>query len=292
MAARKQPRPTRDVGVRVYDFLDYRAYLRAYYEAAKRSRPSFSFRLFSKLAGLRSPNFLKLVMDGERNLGPESIERFADALGLGAPEAEFFGDLVAFSQAETIADKNRAFERISASRRFRQARRIDGELFLYLSHWYNPAIRELAARDDFQEDPRWIAGQLLPRITPSEAAEAMKLLLSLGLLVRDDASGRVLRGEPTLTTEHEVRSLGAAAFHRQMLERAAQSIDVVPREQRDLCALTVCVSAETAAVVKQRIHEFREALTELCDSDAHGRVVYQLNVQWFPLSLSKEDGKS
>jgi len=44
-------RKTRKVEVRVYDFLDYRAYLRAYYEAAKRTRPSFTFRLFSKLAG-------------------------------------------------------------------------------------------------------------------------------------------------------------------------------------------------------------------------------------------------
>jgi hypothetical protein len=42
--------------------------------------------------------------------------------------------------------------------------------------------------------------------------------------------------------------------------------------------------------VKQRIHQFREALTELCDADTAGSAVYQLNIQWFPLSLSKEDG--
>jgi len=286
MATRQLPKRTKEVGVSVYDFLDHRAYLAAYYQAAKRTRPSFSFRLFSKLAGLRSPNFLKLVIDGERNLGADSVGRFAKALGLEGADGEFFADLVAFGQAPTLAEKNRAFERIAASRRFRAARRIDGELFAYLSHWYNPAIRELAAREDFQEEPRWIAAQLRPKISATEAAEAMKLLLSLGLLVRDTSSGRVMRGEPTLTTEHEVRSLGAAAFHRQMLERAAQSIETVPRELRDLAALTVCVSPETAAIVKQRIHQFREALTELCDADTHGNTVYQLNVQWFPLSLA------
>jgi uncharacterized protein (TIGR02147 family) len=289
MATRQTPRKKKEVGISVYDFLDYRAYLAAYYSAAKRTRPSFSFRLFSKLAGLRSPNFLKLVIDGERNLGADSVGRFAEALGLAGADAEFFADLVAFSQAQTLAEKNRAFERIAASRRFRSARRIDGELFAYLSHWYNPVIRELAARRDFQEEPRWIAAQLRPRISASEAAEAMKLLLSLGLLVREPQSGRIVRGEPTLTTEHEVRSLGAAAFHRQMLERAAGSIDSVPRELRDLAALTVCVSQETATLVKQRIHQFREALTELCDADAKGSTVYQLNVQWFPLSLAREE---
>jgi uncharacterized protein (TIGR02147 family) len=289
MVTRQKPRRTKEVGISVYDYLDHRAYLAAYYTAAKQTRPSFSFRLFSKLAGLRSPNFLKLVIDGERNLGADSVGRFAEALGLGSADAEFFSDLVAFGQAQTLAEKNRAFERIAGSRRFRAARRIDGDLFAYLSHWYNPVIRELAARDDFQEDPRWIAAQLRPRISAAEAAEAMKLLLSLGLLVRDQETGRVVRGEPTLTTEHEVRSLGAAAFHRQMLERAAQSIDTVPRELRDLAALTVCVSSETAALVKQRIHQFREALTELCDADSKGNTVYQLNVQWFPLSLAPND---
>jgi uncharacterized protein (TIGR02147 family) len=291
MATRRASKQRLEQEVSVYAFLDYREYLRAYYEAAKRVRPSFSFRLFAKLAGLRSPNFLKLVIDGQRNLGADSIARFAQALELSAADAEFFADLVAFSQADSLAEKNRAFERIAASRRFRQARRIDGELFAYLSHWYNPVIRELAAREDFQEDPRWIAAQVAPRISPSEAAEAMKLLLSLGLLVRDPKTGRAVRGEPTLATEHEVRSLGAAAFHRQMLERAAASIEDVPRELRDLAALTVCISPETAALVKQRIHQFREVLAELCDSDTRGSVVYQLNVQWFPLSLV-ESGES
>jgi uncharacterized protein (TIGR02147 family) len=108
--------------------------------------------------------------------------------------------------------------------------------------------------------------------------------------VRDTETGRVVRGEPTLTTEHEVSALGAAAFHRQMLDRAGQAIELFTREKRDLAALTVCVSPKTAALVKERIHQFREALAEICDSDDDGRIVYQLNLQWFPLSSTEEDG--
>ena len=171
----------------------------------------------------------------------------------------------------------------------RVARRIDGELFTYLSHWYYPAVRELAARADFQDDPRWIANQLRPKISSADAGAALRLLLSLGLLVRDPANGKIVRGEPTITTEHEVRSLAAANFHRQMLERAAASIDTVPREKRDLAALTVCVRPETAALVKERIHKFREELTQLCDADNAGTTVYQFNVQWFPLSAVPEE---
>ena len=288
----KQARSTPSVNV--FEFLDYRAFLRAYYAAEKERKPAFSHRFFSRQAGLKSPNFLKLVMDGERNLGAETVPKFVHAIGLTGEAAEFFGNLVAFNQADTVAEKNRAFERISASRRFRSAKRIEGDLFRYLSHWYYPAIRELAARPDFQESAKWIAAQLRPKIAPADAQSALNLLLSLGLLVRDEKTGKIVRGEPTLTTDHQtVRSLAVTNFHRQMLERASDSIESVRPIHRDLAALTVCVSPETAAVVKERIHRFREELTEICDADTNGNVVYQLNVQWFPLSAQpgEEDGK-
>jgi len=270
--------------VRVFDFLDYRAYLRAYYEAAKKRRGGYSFRTFAKKAGLKSPNFFKLVMDGQRNLGAESVPRFADALGLDAEESAFFADLVAFAQAPSSVEKNRVFERIAASRRFRVAHRIDGMVHEYLSHWYHPVIRELVAREDFDADPKWIAATLRPEITARQAAQSLKLLLELDLVRQSPKTHRYELHEPTRTTEHEVVAIGAANFHRQMLERATQSIDTVPSALRDLAALTVCVSPKTAAEVKRRIHQFREALTELCDSENDGKMVYQLNVQWFPLT--------
>ncbi len=283
---------SRSPSVNVFEFLDYRAFLRAYYAAEKARKPAFSHRFFSRLAGLKSPNFLKLVMDGERNLGPETVPKFSHAMGLSGEAATFFADLVTFTQADSVADKNRAFERISASRRFRSARRIEGDLFKYLSHWYYPAIRELAARVDFQENPKWIAAQLVPKISVPDATSALNLLLSLGLLVRDIDTGKIMRGEPTLTTEHQSLSLATINFHRQMLERASASIENTPRERRDLAALTVCVGPATAALVKERIHRFREEMTQLCDADTSGTMVYQLNVQWFPLSVAPGEEES
>jgi len=274
--------------VEVFAYLDYRQYLRAYYEAEKQRRTAFSYRYFSKKAGLRSPNLLKLVIDGERNLGPDSVHKFIQGLDLLGKEADFFLDLVTFAQAPSVAEKNRAFERIAGSRRFRSARRIEGALFDYLSHWYYPAIRELTARPDFVDDPKWVARQLQPPISTAEAERSLALLLSLGLIVRNPKTGRIERGEPTLTTEHEVTSLAVKNFHRQMLERASDSIDTVKPHKRDLAALTVCVSEKTAALIKERIHQFREEVAQLCDEDQEARVVYQMNVQLFPLSVTAD----
>ena len=272
----------------VYEYVDYRHFLRDHYAASKASMPQYSFRYFARRAGLSSSNFLKLVMDGKRNLGPTTIPKFVKALKLEPDDASFFTDLVALDQAETVTERNRAFERVAANRRFRQARRLEGPLFKYLSRWYYPAVRELAGRADFIDDPRWVAGQLLPKITVAQARSALRTLTQLGLLV-EDASGRLVRGEPSLTTGHEVRSILVPAYHRQMIERAASSIETVPRDERDVSALTVCIRASSVTDLKERIHRFREEMLDVCDREEDPERVYQLCIQLFPLSAAPTD---
>jgi uncharacterized protein (TIGR02147 family) len=273
----------------VYEYLDYRAFLRDHFAASKRLHPYYSFRYFARRAGFASSNFLKLVMDGKRNLGPAAVGQFTKALKLDTRESAFFADLVALGQAETVAERNRAFERVAANRRFRAARRLEGPLFEYLTHWFYPAVRELAGRADFREEPRWIAAQILPRITADDARAALATLEQLGLLVRDER-GRLVRGDPSLTTGHEVRSVVIPAYHRQMIERAAGAVDTVPPEQRDISALTVCVRESSIADLKERIHRFREEMLERCDGEAEPERVYQLCIQLFPLSQPVKSG--
>ena len=272
----------------IYGFLDYREYLRAYYEAAKANTRAFSYRYFARKAGFTSPNFLKLVIDKKRNLGPESVPRFAKALKLGRDETRFFADLVALDQAATDAERNEAYERVAASRTFREARRIDAGFFDYLSHWYHPAIREMVLRPDFVEDSGWIARQLVPPITADEAAASLELLLELGLLVRDE-DGELAHGDAAITTGHEVRSLAIANYHRQMLARAGESIELVDRDLRDISALTIVISAETVGEMKARIHAFRERMLDLSLRDENPRAVYQLGIQLFPLTRIDDD---
>lgn len=270
----------------VYEYVDYRAFLRDHFVASKKLKPQYSYRFLARRAGFASSNFLKLVMDGARNLGPAATEQVAKALKLDPRETLFFADLVALNQAQTVAERNRAFERVAANRRFRAARRLDGPLFEYLTHWYYPAIRELAAREDFQEDPKWIASQVEPAITSRQARAALKVLSRLGLLIPNE-KGRLVRGDPSWTTGHEVRSVVIPAYHTQMIERAAKSVDAVPPDQRDISALTVCIREDSLADLKERIHRFREEMLERCDSEEAPERVYQLCIQLFPLSRSR-----
>lgn len=272
----------------IFAYLDYRAYLRDFYDRAKEHSRVYSFRYLARRAGFSSPNFIKLVMDGKRNLGDASIEPVAKALDLDEDESSFFHSLVIFDQAATAEQKNEVFEQIAASRRFRNARRIDHNMFEYLSHWYYPAIRELSARPDFRPDPAWISPRLHPKVPEAQVARAIELLYELEVLIPDE-DGTCSRGQPSLTTGHEVGSLAIGNFHRQMMSKAAESIESTPRTLRDISGLTVCVSESLIPEIKNRIHQFRESLLELCDSDEGPEVVYQINFQLFPLTKNEPE---
>src|SRR3990172_7163201 len=89
----------------IFNYTDYRAFLADFYKEAKKTK-SISLRAFSKKAGFTSPNYPKMVMDGDRNLTEESITRFVSALELNKQEEEFFRNLVLFNQAKSHAKKN------------------------------------------------------------------------------------------------------------------------------------------------------------------------------------------
>src|SRR3569832_712791 len=90
----------------VLQYSNYRTYLADYYEFKKAQSPIFSHRYFALKAGLSSPNYLKLVMDGKRNLTKKSQMKFATALGLKGLRVEFFENLVFFNQADALSERN------------------------------------------------------------------------------------------------------------------------------------------------------------------------------------------
>jgi uncharacterized protein (TIGR02147 family) len=270
----------------VFGFLDYRAYLRAFYEEAKRTR-SFSYRVFARRAKLRSPNYLKLVIDGERNLSSAMAERFAEACGLVDEAREYFQELVAFAHAHTSSEQNERYTRLRSHRRYRSVQRLDVAQDAYHSRWYLPAIRELVLRDDFREDPEWIAERLLPSIKASEAELALQTLGELGMLVRD-AAGRLRQGTRLVSTGAETRSLHLANFHRTMMAHAAESLDRIPSQERDISSVTLCVGPAGLASIKLKIQRFRAELLALSDLEASPEQVVQVNFQLFPLSRLEE----
>lgn len=273
--------------VNVFEYLDYRAYLRDYYLERKSNEYGFSHRSFSKRAGLRSTNYLKLVMEGERNLTNEMAHQFAVGCGLKGTALDYFCELVAFTQSRSSGERNRCHERLARYKEFRAIHQLEAAQTAYHSTWYLPAIRELAGRPDFEPEPKWIARTLQPKISADEAERALGILLQLGLLIRED-NGRVKQSAALVTTGPGPLGHHVVNYHRTMLERAAAAIDDIPRDEREISSLTLCVSQSVLLDLKERIREFRRELLQLAELGGPPERVVQLNFQLFPLSEKKE----
>lgn len=268
----------------LFTYLDHRAFLRDWFDWRKVENKRYSYRVFARMAGLRTPSLLVHVINGERNLTASSAEAFMKAMRLDDEERAFFRDLVELECGGTPDVRNAAMERISATKRFREARQIEGEAWRCLSHWYYAAIHELVRVPGFRADPRWIAGTLRPPITEAEAATALAELQSLGLLVQGE-DGRLRQADASLVTPPEIMGLAANNYHRGASRLAGESVTAFPAPERHLLGVTVACSAALVPTLKAELNALQARMLDLCDAEGvDPERVFQVNLQLFPLS--------
>jgi uncharacterized protein (TIGR02147 family) len=124
---------------------------------------------------------------------------------------------------------------------------------------------------------------MIPPITTEQAEQALALLVQLGMLVRD-ADDRLVQSERVVSTGPETSGVHIVNYHRTMMQRAIESIDLIPRGERDISALTLCVGQPELARIKQRIQEFRRELVGIEGAGGRGDIVLQINFQMYPLT--------
>ncbi|MCM2279476.1 MAG: TIGR02147 family protein [Oligoflexia bacterium] len=267
----------------VFEYTCHRAYLKAIYNYKKATQPGFSFRVFSRIAGFSSPNFLKLVMEGERNLSNDSLEKLLRALKLTSEESVFFRNLVRLNQAGSVEDRKLYAEQILRSRAYRKLKPLNQALYEYCAKWYHIPIREMVTLSGFIADPEWIARALEPPISTAEARSALETLFALGML-RKEEGGRISQAESIVSSGDEVSSASVGQYHQKMISMGAEAIDRFPSGERDISSLTLSLSESGAGRVKALIQRFRKELLALADAEEDPTRVYQLNFQIFPIS--------
>jgi uncharacterized protein (TIGR02147 family) len=274
----------------VYDYDNYRTYLRDYYAIAKSRNSKFSLRYLARIAGFKSFSFLRGVMQGKKNLSGESIAKLTKALKLNKEETRFFTNLVIFSQSTSAEEKQARALALTRSRTYRKIHPLSEAQHLFYSRWYLSALRELPGLPEFKEDPAWIAQKLRRKITTREAKKALEVLQKLGLLERAP-DGSLRRSTPLISTPDEVTASFAIRIHQQFLELADHSMRTVDRKKRDISAMTLGMSLQTVRQLKSMIQEFRKEVTRVVAQDSQVETVYQLNLQLFPL-IDDEEGRN
>jgi uncharacterized protein (TIGR02147 family) len=267
----------------IFEYENYRFFLKDQFAYSKQSLPHFSYRYFSQKAGFSSPNFLKLVTEGKRNLSSQSIERFANAFKLNMSEKEFFESLVYFNQATEEQQKTLWAKKILRCRGFQQIHPLRIAEYSYYAHWYYIPLREMISLKNFKEDPHWLAKQFDPELNPADIQLALEHLQTIGLVERAD-SGQLRQTQKTVSTGDEVSHSLVKQYHREMIQKGADSIEKVPKSLREVSALCIPLSKIKHDEIKQKIQQFRKEILAIAEASEDADEVYQLNIQWFPLT--------
>jgi uncharacterized protein (TIGR02147 family) len=274
----------------IFEYIDYRLYIRDYFSERKRRNPAFSHRSLAQKLGLSTSNYILLIMQGKRNLTADLRNKMSTVFGHGRREAEYFEEMVSFAHAKTDAEKSCHFGRMIAMRRVLKMTVLQDSRYEYLSTWYNPVIRELVTHPEWDGDFETLARSVRPPLSVAQARRSVELLLQCGLITLE--KGRYQQTSQVVMVEKSTVSLAVTNFHREMCRRALEVLDTTDREHRDMTGCTLHISKKTFGSIKEELAQCRERILTLAQADQDADSVYHLNLHLFPVSFpTKNTGK-
>ncbi|MEI8026849.1 MAG: TIGR02147 family protein [Pseudomonadota bacterium] len=269
----------------IFDFTDYRAFLRERLVALHSNNPKYSQRWVAKNAGFQSLHLLSMILSGARNLAKDKVEPLSQVLKLDSKESEYFKLIHALAEASNHEEQKSILREIKVAFKNGLFSFFGEEAVKAITTWYLGAIVQLTVLKDFQESPLWIANRL--GISESEAVDGLEFLLKHQFLVREN--GVLVRSQPSLHNFGKLPPLTVASYHMQIFEKAYQSL-VKTKEHKYVETLTI-------AIAKNELPQFKDAIKKFCremDLDAESSAqtrsdVWQLAVAFFSLTPVSEE---
>jgi len=269
----------------VFDYRDYRVFLKDYYEAKKVEMPVFSHRYIGTKIGFDGGFFSK-ILAGKRQINHRMVVKFSELFKFNKNEANFFLHLVLFNQAKKQLDKNLYFAKLAS---FKEAnvKTLGLHMVGYYEKWYYTVMRELLNFYPFDGDYAKLSKQFRPNIKMEEAKAAIELLKELKM-IRRKYNGTFSLTDAHVTSGYHSPSFAVNNFSLATLDLAKESIDRIPKEERNISTLTFSASAKNFEKMQDKLRNFRREWIEMIDKESDLNTVYQLNFQLFPVTGSLE----
>jgi uncharacterized protein (TIGR02147 family) len=276
--------------VSVFQFFDAREFLLQAFNREKRLNPVFSHRYIAKTMGARSSSFFKDVLNGRIRLSPTRIRGFIRLFKLNKLEAEYFENLILYTQTEKEEDKGHYLEKLMLLSNSSPFKILEAFQMEYFKKCFYAVVREALAIHDFQGDYQKLAEMLEPPITAGEAMNAVNLLLKLKL-IRKNARGGFEKIDKVVSSGTTGNPDSIKPAIRENLDLAHRALNEYPPEIRPFSYLTLSISGESFLQIRETIRRFRKEILNIAARDEAADRLYQLNFQLFPLSKIVKRGK-
>lgn len=267
----------------IYEYFEYRDYLKDHYRYNKSRHKYFSFRYIALKTGLDASFYVK-VLNKQKHIADRSIETLVNFLKLSKRQGDYFTALVRFNKEKDSDHKKLYFEKI-VSMRTSPAKVLEKDYYDYFSSWWNIAIREELNIVPLNDNYAQIAQKILPPLKPSQVKESVRLLEKLGLICRDE-SGVFRLADGFLTTDGEIKTSAVKSFQKEVCKLGIEALDRVSKDKRDISTLTISTSYQCVDIIRKRLAEIRREILELVRNEENAEEVFQINFQIFPLTCN------
>jgi uncharacterized protein (TIGR02147 family) len=263
----------------VFDYLDYRAYLKDAYEERKSERSFYSYRVMAQSLGMYPSNLFG-ILHGKGHLPTRCLPRAVEVLGLSGRAAEYFQLLVSQSRERSTKARADIMEKAIAlrdvSRRSLEERELE-----YFGHWWTAVVRATLDLTAGRAEPEELASCLVPPVGAAEVRASVELLSELGL-VKKASSGRLLPAEAHLTAGGKSKSIAVHAFQKQIQTLASESLDRFGPEERDVSTLTLSMGEQAFQEIRELLRECRRQIQKTVEESTSPDRVMHLSMAFFP----------
>jgi uncharacterized protein (TIGR02147 family) len=276
----------------LFDYIDFRAYLKNYYQEKRKRNPSFSYAVFARLSGLKNKGFLYQAVNGDKKLSHSHCFKLSKALGHTKEEAAYFEKIVDFALAKNNEDRDFFFKKALEYKKGTAfpAQMLRRDQYEFLSQWYHSAVRAIIALQPFKDDYSRLAKMLTPCITAAQAQKSVKLLERLGLIVKGTGGFYQITGKKVKASD-EISQTAKNRFHLEHHELAKKSIMEHPPEAHSVSSMTLGISKRTYDQILKETWEFKERILDIASNDKKADRVYQYQLVLFPLTHQTTKGK-
>ncbi len=275
----------------IYSYFNYREYLQEWFCWKKVQSSHYSHRVFSRTAGLSSPNYLNRVLSGSRNLSFDYIKNFVDAIGLSRAEESYLTLMVHYEQAANSTEKALWLKKMMSRRTMRGMQQLTDDRLRFFEKWYYPIIRELVCFTENPDDLAAIGKQCIPPISDAEVGSAISFLSDNGFILREE-NGGYKQCDPGITSGDEVNSVFVRAYNQQILRQTVDLVDTVSKTDREVSSATLGVSLETFGKMREEIRQFRKRLIDMALADSGTELVCIASLQLMPRSTTRISEKA
>lgn len=279
------------------DYMNYRQFLGDFYlykrKASKGSLRAYTYAVFSAAANIKSPNYLKMIIEGKRNLSDDMIGKFGKALGFMKDQTEEFRLLVQFTQAMDPAERNMYLKKLSEHRVAGKLKsgEIDRKTWEKVPNWVAWIIYAMIDQDGVSFDTATLKNLLRGKASEDEIDNALSTLISSGDLRRDEATGELKKARSLTESPEEIPVALVRKLQSQLMYLGLESLYQDQPTEREFGTLTLSLTKTEFEEIKFKLRQMRKALhkdNSIARMKDKGERVYQLNIQLFPVTNAVE----